>query len=114
MVEKAMQLKPAVPAWYLNTLATAYALSGRLNEAVATHQRVFDHNPAHADAFQAHLNLAILYVGLGQEEDARTEAQEILKLVPDFSVDVWGHRNPNKNQAQIEQGMAALRKAGLK
>jgi tetratricopeptide (TPR) repeat protein len=114
MVEKAMQLNPAISAWYLNTLATAYALSGRQTEAVATHKRVFDHNPSHADTFQAHLNLAILYVDLGQEEDARAEAGEILKLVPNFSVEVWGQRNPNKDLAQIKQGMAALRKAGLK
>jgi len=60
------------------------------------------------------LSLAILYVALGKEEDARAEAEEILKLVPNFSVEVWGQRNPNKDQAQIERDMAALRKAGLK
>jgi adenylate cyclase len=114
MVEKAMQLNPAIPAWYLNILGSAYAKSGRHAEAVATHQRVFGRNPSHADTFSAHVSLALLYVGLGQEEDARTEAEEILKLVPNFSVDVWGQRNPNKNRAQIEQGMVALRRAGLK
>jgi adenylate cyclase len=114
MVEKAIQLNPVTPAWYLNTLATADALSGRETEAVATYKRVFDHNPSHADSFQAHVNLAMLYVGLGQKEDARTEAEEILKLVPNFSVEVWGQRNPNKDRAQIKRGMAALRKAGLK
>ena len=60
------------------------------------------------------LILAISYVGFGQEDDARAEAEEILKLVPNFSVEVWGRRNPNKDQVQIEQDMAALRKAGLK
>jgi len=113
MVEKAIQLNPAIPAWYLSTLATAYALSGRQTEAVATYKRVFDRNPSHADAFQAHVNLAILYVDLGQEKDARAEAGEILKLVPNFSVEVWGQRIPHKDQAQIERSMAALRKAGL-
>jgi len=51
---------------------------------------------------------------LGQEEDARAEAEEILKFVPNFSVEVWGQRNPYKDQVQIERGMAALRIAGLK
>jgi tetratricopeptide (TPR) repeat protein len=114
MVEKAMLLNPSIPAWYLKTLATAYASSGRQTEAVATVKRVFDRNPSHGDAFDAHLSLAILYVALGKEEDARAEAEEILKLVPNFSVEVWGQRNPNKDQAQIERNMAALRKAGLK
>ena len=112
-IEKAIQLNPAIPAWYLNTLATAYASFGRQTEAVATFKRVFDRKPSHGEAFDAHLSLAILYVELGQEEDARAEAEEILKLVPNFSVEVWGQRNPNKDQAQIERGMAALRKAGL-
>ena len=113
MVEKAMQLNPSIPAWYLKTLATAYALSGRQTEAVATVRKVFDRNPSHGDAFDAHLSLAILYVELGQEEEARVEAEEILKLVSNFSVEVWGQRNPNKDQEQIERDMAALRKAGL-
>ncbi|MFC1822073.1 tetratricopeptide repeat protein [Thermodesulfobacteriota bacterium] len=114
MIEKAMQLNPAIPAWYLNIRGNVYAISGRPTEAVAAHKRVLDRNPSHADTFSARLELALLYVGLGQEEDARTEAEEILKLVPNFSVEVWGQRTPNKDQAQIEQSMAALRKAGLK
>jgi len=113
MVEKAMQLNPAIPAWYLNTLATAYASSGRQTEALATYKRVFDRNPSHADKFNAHLIQAILYVELGQEENARAEVEEILKLVPNFSVEVWGQRNPTKDQAQIKRDMAALREAGL-
>jgi adenylate cyclase len=114
MVEKAMQLNPAIPAWHLNILGVAYARSGRQTEAVATHKRVLDRNPSHSDAFRAHLWLAILYVELGQEENARAEAEEILKLVPNFSVEVWGQRDFNKDQAQTEQGMANLQKAGLK
>ncbi len=113
MVEKAMQLNPAIPAWYLNTLATAYAFSGNKIKAVATYKRVFDHNPSHADKFNTHLILAILYVELDQEKDARFEAQEILKIVPNFSLVVWGQRNSIKEQAQIERDMVALRKAGL-
>lgn len=113
MMDKAVQLRPDAPAWYLNTLATAYNLSGRQVEAVATHKRALDHNPPHADAFNAHLELTLLYTGSGQEEAARAEAQELLKLVPNFSVEVWGQRNPNTNQDQIEQGIAALRSAGL-
>jgi tetratricopeptide (TPR) repeat protein len=114
MVEKAMQLNPAIPAWYLTTLGVAYRLSGRLTEAVLTLKKVFDQNPSHENALNAHSNLAILYFELGQEEDARAEAEEILKLVPNFSVEVWGQRYPNKDQPQIERNMAALRKAGLK
>jgi tetratricopeptide (TPR) repeat protein len=110
MIQKAMQLNPVIPAWYLNILGNTYALSGRLSEAVAAHQSVFNLTPVHSDAFSAHLELALLYVGLDQEKDARAEAEEILKFVPNFSIEVWGQRNPNKNRAQIKQSMAILRK----
>ncbi len=39
---------------------------------------------------------------------------ELLKLVPDFSVQVYGEREPYADPAQAERDMAALRKAGLK
>ena len=41
MVDKAIQLNPAIQAWYLSTLATAYVLSGRQTEAGATYQESY-------------------------------------------------------------------------
>jgi len=114
MIEKAMQLNPSSPTWYFTVLAHAYANSGRQTEAMGTYKGVLDNNPAYLDAFHAHIWLAILYVELGQEENARAEAEKVLKLVPNFSVEVWGERVPFKDQALIERHMAALRKAGLK
>lgn len=113
MIEKAMQLHPEAPAWYLNTLGTAYTLSGRNEQAAATHNKVLDSGPSHADAFNARLELTLLYAGSGRIEAARAEAQALLELVPTFSVEIWGERNPSTNQAQLEQAMTALRKAGL-
>ena len=113
-IEKAMRLNPEIPAWYLSTLATAQALSGLLMEAITTYKKVLDQHPSHYDAFQARLNLVVLYVNLGQEEAARAEAAELLNLVPGFSVEAWGQRVPLRNRAQIEKSMADLRKAGLK
>jgi tetratricopeptide (TPR) repeat protein len=113
MMEKARQLNPTGPAWYLTNLALAYTLSDRQTEAEAIYKSVFEHHPSHADAISAHLELALMYIRSGREAEARLKAQALLKLMPDFSVEIWGQRNPNKNRAQIEQGMAALRKAGL-
>jgi adenylate cyclase len=114
MVNKAMQLNPAVPAWYLSLLGNAYASSDRLADAVKAHQRVFLHYPTHADTLNAHLDLVLLYDALNREEDARQEAEAVLKLVPNFSVAIWGQRNPAKDSAQTKRSMAVLRKAGLK
>ena len=113
MMAKAMQLNPDAPAWYLNTLATAYILTGREEEAVSTYEKVLESNPSHADAYNARLELTLLYAGSGRENAARVEAQNLLKLVPGFSVEIWGQRNPNINLKQVAQGMAGLRRAGL-
>ena len=114
MVESAMQFNPVTPAWYLHTLASSYSLTGRDKEAVDAYKSVFERNPSYEDAFVAHLGLAIMYVELGQEEEGRAEASEVLRLSPHFSVELWGQRNPNRDRGQTERGMAALRKAGLK
>jgi hypothetical protein len=47
-------------------------------------------------------------------DEAKVSAAEILKLLPNFSVDVWGERVPYKDPALAERNMGALRKAGLK
>ena len=48
-----------------------------------------------------------------EPSEAKAEAAEVLRLSPNFSVDVWGEGVPYKDPAQAERDMAALRKAGL-
>ena len=62
----------------------------------------------------AHVNLAICYVELGQLEEARSTGTEILRLNPNFSLEVHKQRVPIKDPVMLEQYIAALRKAGLK
>jgi len=114
LIEKATHLNPEPPAWYYATRATAYTLTDRKTEAGTTYKQVFARNPSFADTIGARLELTLLYAGSGRIEDARSEAEEVLKYLPHFSVAVWGERNPNKNRSQIEQGMAVLRTVGLK
>ena len=113
IMDRAGQLRPDMPAWYLNTLATAHNLSGRQAEAEAIHKKVLAGTPPHADAVNARLELILLYAGSGRKEAARAQARELLELVPEFSVEVWAQRTPNINQEQVKQGVAALRSAGL-
>ena len=62
----------------------------------------------------ARVSLAICYAELGQEEEARAEAAEILRLMPNFSLEGAKQRWPFKDSAVLERDLAALRKAGLK
>jgi len=62
----------------------------------------------------AHLYLAAIYSETGQEEAARAEAAEILRVNPQFSLEVWRQRANFKDRAVQERLLNALRKAGLK
>jgi len=46
--------------------------------------------------------------------EARAEAAEVLRLNPNYSLEVVRQRSPLKDPAMLERHIAALRKAGLK
>ena len=58
--------------------------------------------------------LAGAYSELGREGEARSEAAEVLRLSPNFSLEGWRQRQPFRDSAVLERDLAALRKAGLK
>jgi len=58
--------------------------------------------------------LAAIYSELGKEAEARTEAAEVLRLNPQFSLEVHKQRAPIKDPATLERQLATLRKTGLK
>ena len=111
--EHALRYNPPNPAGPLTALGWAYYLQGRIAEAIDAQKRALSYEPKSKGG---HLNMAILYGELGQEEKARAEAAEFLRLIanPNFSLEVWGQRLPYKDPAVLERHIAALRKAGLK
>jgi adenylate cyclase len=111
VLEQALRLDPRYPVPYQTTLGWAYLMTQRYDEAIATQKRVLSHN---RNMLDAHLILAISYSELGREEEARAEAAEILRLSPNYSLDVVRQTWPYKNPADMERTLAALRKAGLK
>jgi adenylate cyclase len=86
-------------------------LAGRNEEAIAIQNRILARNPNY---WAAHLSLAGIYSELDREEEARAEAAEILRIVPNFSPEAFMQRLPFKDPAVLERTLAALRKAGLK
>ncbi len=111
LIEKAMRLNPRAPAWYLLSLGFAYRVAGRYEEAITLLKRVLTLDPEHVPA---HFSLAICYAELGQQEEAQAEAAAVLKLNPQYSLEVWKQKLPFKDPAVLERQLAALRKAGLK
>jgi TolB-like protein/Flp pilus assembly protein TadD len=109
--EQALRLKPWIADRHLYPTGVAYALVGRDAEALAPLQQFLTRSP---DILGAHLTLAAVYSELGKEAEARTEAAEVLRLNPQFSLEVHRKRAPIKDLAVLERQLAALREAGLK
>ena len=84
---------------------------GRDAEALAPLKQFLTRYP---DILGAHLTLAAVYSELGREAEAQAEAAEVLRLNPQFSLEVHKQRAPIKDPMVLERQLAALRKAGLK
>jgi tetratricopeptide (TPR) repeat protein len=111
MVEQALRHKPHVADQHLSSVGVAYYLAGRSEEAIAPLKQYLTRYP---NVLGAHLTLAAVYSELGREADARTEAAEVLRINPKFSLEVHKQRAPLKDPAVLERHLTALRKAGLK
>ena len=64
--------------------------------------------------YMSHLWLAGAYSLTGREEEARSAAEEVLRINPKFSLQHYAKTSPYKNKADREHYIGALRKAGLK
>ncbi len=73
---------------------------------------VLENSPTLIDACNTLIALSVLYSESDRIDEAKAEAAELLKILPRFSVDVWGERNPMKDREQVERDMTMLRKAG--
>jgi adenylate cyclase len=65
------------------------------------------------DHLYAHLGLASTYMAMGHEKQARTEAAEVLRIDPKFSVEQYVKNRPIDPAAK-DRLAELLRKAGLK
>jgi adenylate cyclase len=85
-------------------------MMGRYEEAVREHKRNLQKVPTRLGD---HIALAATYSLMGREEDARAEAEEVLRLHPKFSVKHFVKQQMYKDQADADRLIAALQKAGL-
>jgi adenylate cyclase len=111
MIELALRRKHAPVDSHLDLVGDAYYLAGRPEEASALLKKFLSRYP---NVLPAHLTLAAVYSELGKEAEARDQAAEVLRLNPQFSLEVHKERVPIKDPTMLERHIAALRKAGLK
>jgi adenylate cyclase len=60
-----------------------------------------------------HLWLAAAYAQLGQLEQARKEAAEVLRINPGFTIEGWKRLAVFKDPKDLDHNIDGLRKAGL-
>ena len=93
----------------------SYLLAGRYEEALAAGELMLARaQKGEFSPLLAHMTLAHVYIGLGQEDKARAHAQEVLKINPNFSLADLRKRNLYRDPSHLERHIDALRKAGLK
>jgi adenylate cyclase len=111
VVERALHCTPRIVDEHLSSVGVTYSLAGKPEEAIAPLRQYLTHYVNHLGT---HLALAAVYSELGRDTEAQAEAAEVLRINPQFSLEVHKERVPIRDPATLERHIAALRKAGLK
>ena len=112
MLQKAIRLNPNAMSMTFVFLGNAFRMAGRFEEAVLAYKKGLQRAP---DSIPAHINLGTTYSLMGRDNEARAEAEEVLRINPKFSLDYFAKTSaPFKDQAEIDKIVNAMRKAGLK
>ncbi len=106
LLRKAMRLDPYYPSFYLELLGSIYLHMEEYSKAVEAYRVLVVREP---HRLVGHQGLAIAYIRLGRKEQARSEVAEVLRLFPEFSLEVY-----RKQAKWRDMDIEALREAGLK
>lgn len=110
MILKAMQLNPHHPYNYPFHLGQAYFILKRYPEACTAFEDGLQSNPS---AERLHVWLAAAYAQAGRREDAAWEAEQVLTLNPEFSLQRMQQSFPFQDPADLAHFLDGLRMAGL-
>jgi adenylate cyclase len=110
-LQKASRLDPALEDFFAQQLGFAYLHLGRYEQAISALNRYSASNP---NDFASHVGLANSYIELGRDQDARTEAAEVMRLNPQFTLPPLEKSPWDKDIARARHINTNLRKAGLK
>jgi adenylate cyclase len=108
-IGQAIARNPAHPGWYHTAPALNFYRQGRYAEALDEASQLDAPGWVHNYTI-----LAMTYGQLGQEEEARAAARQLLELNPDFEENAWYELQlRNFPEAMLEHMIEGLRKAGL-
>jgi tetratricopeptide (TPR) repeat protein len=110
LAQKAMRFSPLHPSWYVWVAAHANRLLGRYEEAVVLYQRAINQTP---EWISSHIGLTACYAEMGRLEDARTQAAEVLRIDPRYSIGRYATILTYRLPEHAQRSLDALREAGL-
>jgi adenylate cyclase len=91
MFQKAIRLNPNPTANTLVIYGHALRMAGRFEEAISAYKKAIQRAP---DFIRAHIGLGTTYSLMGREKEARAEAEEVLRINPKFSLDLFKTASP--------------------
>jgi adenylate cyclase len=109
-LKRGIRLNPFPAYWYYRHLGLCYMHKGQYEEALTEFKKALHRSP---DAIPNHVSLAIVYILLDRQEEARAAAKKVLEINPKFSVERAKKAWPYKNQADLNLVVNAMRKAGF-
>ena len=116
MAKKAMRFQPYFSSWHLMELVMSYYCIGRYVEAcdLAEQFRRLTQSRGEGFLWVAYLMLAMNYIRLGRDQEATLAAAELIRLNPDFTLELDRRYSLYKDPHILERQHEDLRKAGLK
>jgi adenylate cyclase len=109
-IKTAIRLNPHHPSWYWWHQAFALLMAGDSEAAVTPLKEALSRYP---DFVTPHRHLAVCYMRLGREEEARDEVAEIIKIDPGYNLKSLSARLPFKDPADSQRYLDDLRRAGV-
>jgi len=91
-------------------LAVSYRESGQYEKAIEASKKALQREP---NGQFPYIQMALSYIRLGREKEARAAAAEILRINPKFSLERYAKSLPYP-QPVADRTVEDLRKAGLK
>ena len=110
VLQQAIRLDPFHPPNYLERLGDAYLFLGRYDDCVQAANRGVTLDP---DFVGLRVTQAQCYAALGEEEEARVAAAEILRTNPGFTLNAYAAYVPFSDDRDRQLAVDLLRKSGV-
>ncbi|MEX3007271.1 hypothetical protein [Hoeflea sp. TYP-13] len=113
LLKSAIAHNPIYPSWYANFLSRNYTFNGQYEEAIKWAKDGAENSENDRRRAWALVNLLFAYVQAGQSPDAKSTADEVLRLWPDISIETLKNAQPFQYEEDWETFASAMRENGI-